>query len=71
MRLIDADGLKSIMASPEYPCVLQTLLIGIIDAQPTAYDVDKVVEQLETDGKNTDVCISKKKAIEIVKSGGE
>lgn len=32
MRLIDADGLKSIMASPEYPCVLQTLLIGIIDA---------------------------------------
>lgn len=37
---------------------------------PAAYDIDAVVAQLETDGKNTDVCISKKRAIEIIKAGG-
>lgn len=37
---------------------------------PTAYSVDKVVEEIEAYGKNTDVCISKKNAIEIVKQGG-
>ena len=37
---------------------------------PTAYDVDKVVEEIEANGKNTDVCISKIRAIEIVKQGG-
>ena len=36
---------------------------------PTAYSVDKVVEEIEAYGKNTDVCISKKNAIEIVKNG--
>ena len=36
---------------------------------PTAYSVDKVVEEIEAYGKNTDVCISKKNAIEIVKQG--
>lgn len=56
-------------------------LIDRIDAQPTAYDVDKVVEQLEDYGneetryyKNTpyekyiEECIGK--AIEIVEGGG-
>lgn len=47
MRLIDADKLRTILTDEECPCALQTALIGIIDAQPTAYDVDKVVEQLE------------------------
>lgn len=47
MRLIDADELKNILTVAEYPCVLQTALVGIIDTQPTAYDVDKVVKQLE------------------------
>ena len=37
---------------------------------PTAYSVDKVVEEIEAYGKNTDVCISKKNAIEIVKHVG-
>lgn len=37
---------------------------------PAAYDIDAVMAQLETDGKNTDVCISKKRAIEIIKAGG-
>ena len=42
----------------------------IINNQPTAYDVDKVVEEIEASGKNTDVCIRKIRAIEIVKKGG-
>ena len=37
---------------------------------PTAYSVDQVVEEIEVYGKNTDVCISKKNAIEIVKHVG-
>ena len=47
MRLIDADKLKAIFHDDEYPCNLQTAILGIIDAQPTAYDPDKVVEELE------------------------
>ena len=42
----------------------------LLDEQPTAYDVDKVVEEIEASGKNTDVCIRKIRAIEIVKHGG-
>lgn len=56
-------------------------LASVIDAQPTAYDVDKVMEQLEDYGneemcyyKNTpyEKCIEEciNKAIEIVKGGG-
>lgn len=46
MRLIDADKLRTILTDEEYPCALQTALIGIINEQPTAYNVDKVVEEL-------------------------
>lgn len=42
-----------------------------LNNQPTAYDVDEVVEQLENDEKHTfDGCINKRYAIEIVKGGG-
>ena len=42
-----------------------------LNNQPTAYDMDKVVEQLENDEKHTfDGCINKRYAIEIVKGGG-
>lgn len=47
MRLIDADKLRRIFEDSEYPCKLQETLLGIVDVQPTAYDVDKVVEQLK------------------------
>lgn len=40
-----------------------------IENMPTAYDIDKVIEEIEANGKNTDVCISKIRAIEIVKQG--
>lgn len=58
-------------------------LIGAINEQPTAYNVDKVVEQLESesarwqdsgdaynDEKEKGVAIGFRKAIEIVKGGG-
>lgn len=46
-RLIDADKLKIIFEIEECPCALQTAILSIIDVQPTAFDPDKVVEQLE------------------------
>ena len=46
------------------------MVIDTIKKQPTAYSVGKVVEEIEAYGKNTDVCISKKNAIEIVKHVG-
>ena len=46
-------------------------IVALVDEQPTVFDVDKVVEQLEEDKRHTfDGCINKKKAIEIVKGGG-
>ena len=44
MRLIDADELKrSISQNNKIPRIFQQ----VINAQPTVYDIDKVVEQLE------------------------
>ena len=80
MRLIDADALvKRLEKSHEYHAktsreeVLLFRDIRIINEQPTAYDLDKVVEQLKEfqgemeqfscDGILTDM-------IEIVKRGG-
>lgn len=79
MRLIDADELKNILTVAEYPCVLQTALVGIVDTQQTAYDVDKVLEQLEeasyerfgNDGMGGEFVINLDDAIEIVKAGGK
>lgn len=52
MRMIDADELKtqlyeSIMVNEDMDCLDFLRVESLIDAQPTAYDVDKVVEQLE------------------------
>ena len=50
MRLIDADAFKSQIAgmaiSNNYPANKANALCELIDAQPTAYDPDKVVKQL-------------------------
>ena len=78
MRLIDADAFKTQIAgitiANNYPTSKANAICKVIDAQPTAYDPDKVVEQLE------EACISLsdypgytvdiEKAIEIVKGGG-
>ena len=88
MRLIDADLLKkNCKCTGEFEdyfkCVSLSELAKVIDNQPTAFDLDKVVEQLET--KETRATELKKKyiseyfkgkadafefAIKIVKEGG-
>lgn len=49
MRLIDADRLRKIFEDGECPCKLQYTLLGIVDVQPTAFDMDKVIEQLDNE----------------------
>ena len=75
MRLIDADGLKDKLKTlPMMSNWGEIFMPSLIDEQPTAYDIDKVVEQLE-ENYSCDVgnlkMISLDKAIEIVKSGAE
>lgn len=72
MRLIDADFFKSQFKSDT---VTGNTMHNIIDEQPTAYDVDKVVEQLEK-AKYEDelypcnLAVEIEEAKSIVKSGG-
>lgn len=82
-RLIDADLLKkNCKCTGEFEdyfkCVSLSELAKVIDNQPTAFDADKVVEQLENIGtlarpvgwtKAYEI-IMLKDAIEIVKEGG-
>lgn len=75
MRLIDADKLNFL----EQHCNKSQMkaILDFLDAQPTAYDVDNVVEQLKTDssvklygsGNSNNYLISLEKVIEIVKRG--
>lgn len=44
MRLIDADKFKEEMGTETK---LRRMICSAIDEQPTAYDIDKVVEELE------------------------
>ena len=81
-RLIDADALKNIIESEKNDndemcrmCIESTK--EIIDEQPTAYDPDKVVEQLETysnadeaEQLGTIPVVELEDAIKIVKGGG-
>lgn len=83
-RLIDANELKKQIAGMaivnNYPPEKANALCELIDAQPTAYDTDKVVEQLENERKfwenAYDSNLGKEKArsyehaINIVKGGG-
>ena len=65
------DGIKSAYNKGWNAC--NSEWISLIDEQSTAYDVDKVIEQLE-ENYSCDVgnlkMISLDKAIEIVKKGG-
>ena len=84
MRLIDADELKKELYQQWFMDILLRqrnsedifyALAQKIDEQPTAYDVDKVVKQMEElEGRYNSVDFGIKgiicKAIEIVKSGG-
>lgn len=85
MRLIDADEFKRQIAGMaivnNYPADKANKMCELIDCQPTAYDVDNVVERLEVEGmcedvpvyegdREIDYYIRLGKAVEIVKSGG-
>lgn len=86
MGLIDANALKEYCmnaskSDDDFRRVSLATLVSVIDAQPIAYDVDKVVQQLEEWTFNADVNIGdgtmmnhnlivSKNAIEIVKAGG-
>lgn len=86
MRLIDADkyteNIKNFadsirIGNPKFAAVYDAI-INSINRQPTAYDVDKVVEQLKTDssiklygsGNSNNYLIPVERAINIVKAGG-
>ena len=81
MRLIDADNFLERfekMCETETDNVIAAILRGVLINEPTAYDIDKVVEELKTDSsvklygsQNSDnYMIPVKRAIEIVKQGG-
>ena len=76
MRLIDADEFEKQIAgmtiANNYPVKKASALCDLIDAQPTAYDLDKVVEQLDTYitklvGRNSALYQT---VMQIVKGGG-
>lgn len=79
--MIDADelkkNLKSVTLSNGTLLNTNTVLL-LLDKYPTAYDVDKVAEQLKTDslvklygsGNSDNYLIPVKRPIEIVKAGG-
>ena len=90
MRLIDADALIEAMKKTEseyenaMTCPSWWSAFNVISEQPTAYDIDKVVEELEenasrytkkyttpygNNGYKDTKAISIHKAIEIVKQG--
>lgn len=70
-RLIDADALSEELKK-HYIGVwrLDTLAKQYIDAQPTAYDVEKVVAALEKHTRIMMPVIPAKEAIDIVRKGG-
>lgn len=74
MRLIDADKIIDSLGTSD----IDFAIGAVIDGQPTAFDVDKVVEQLEMliedktsesgDDWYTAECLNE--AVDIVKGGG-
>ena len=81
MRLIDADKLQEDLekVKKESATFVDILhIIGfqiVVDKQPTAFDVEKVVEQLEKESYYIDIetdreVVNLNEAIEIIKAGG-
>lgn len=78
MRLIDADNLN--FEGQHYNKSQMKAILDFVDSQPTAYDVDAVVEQLEAEGSKIEIQYENNyekglsdgigKAIEIVKGSG-
>lgn len=58
MRLIDADNL--VFNGRQYNNSQMKAILDFVDAQPTAYDPDKIVEQLENEVKEYDKRIERR-----------
>ena len=81
MRLIDADLLKQNCKctggfNDNFMCVDLITLAKVIDNQPTAFDVDKVVEQLEKYRENFESrgilpLVNMDYAVKVVRNGGK
>ena len=74
-RLIDADKLKTdlekaISKNEDMDCLDFLRAASVIDAQPTAYDPDKVVEQIKELSIREFGEIKTEDVIAIVKGGG-
>lgn len=54
MRLIDADKLINSLGSSD----VDLYISGLIDEQPTSFDVDRVIEQIEYRRANFDCKLS-------------
>ena len=77
IRLIDADKLLNRIAElfRNDDLYLVGKFIGLIEQQPTAFNVEKVVEQLEKESYYIDIetdreVVNLNEAIEIVRKGG-
>ena len=73
MRLIDVDKLFKTLNKLEIPFYAD--INNVINSQPTAYNVDKVVEQLEEKSYYIDIetdreVVNLNEAIEIIRGGG-
>ncbi len=74
MRLIDADKVdfnEVFKGQSDFAKDTREAAQSLIDSQPTAYDVDKVVEELEEESKKSVLVTLKaafKIAVEIVKA---
>lgn len=85
MRQIDADKLIEFFEGRKketnklHELVFLDAVNAVIDNQPTAYDVDKVVEQLKVksferysnDGMGGELVVNLDDVIEILKGGGK
>ena len=85
-RLIDVDKAIKDLKQYTYDCNLENIgivlpVIRVLDKQPTAFDVDKVVKKLESlvEDREEDIindeytygeCSAYEHAIEVVKRGG-
>lgn len=74
-RLIDADKLIEDVLNSMPTGSARGVFRAFIEEQPTAFDVDKVVEALEKESYYTDIetdreVVNLNEAIEIVKAGG-
>lgn len=80
MRLIDADELINFLRTENQRCITSTghelslsIIATLIECQPTAYNVDTVVAELDKKAKRhggEDYFVEFGDAIEIVKQGG-